>query len=186
MSWMVLGTSFGGCSCERGLETRTVPFKSFVLVQGGMFMRYIVGFGPLGWRIIDNTAKNRLQAAKQDFGIFGEVEGAISGLFGRKTSTDPHHCDYFVPNQYTGGLFVVWATAWSTTMPTTARGGQRRAIFGILSGPIGFNSRLLGKIHCALSFLYLTIYQEGVVSAWAEVWTLAWLSIPASLGPGGR
>ena len=84
MSWMALETSLGGYSYEIGLEIRIAPFKSIALVQGVVLMRYIVGLGPLGWRTIENTAKNHL------LGIFGEVEGANAGQLGEEASTDPH------------------------------------------------------------------------------------------------
>ena len=75
-----------------------------------------------------------------------------------------------VINQYTEALAKVWLAAWPLTMSITARGGRQQRIVGVLSELIGFNSRLLGKIYCALSFHCLAIYSKDDVSAWAEVW----------------
>ena len=124
--------------------------------------------------------------SKRDFCILGEAEGANAGQFGEKTSTNPHRCLHMVTHQYTEALLEVCVAAWPLTMPITAQGGRRRAIFGVLGGTIGFKSRLLGKIHCVLSFLYLPIYPKDAVSAWTGVWTVPWPSFCTMRARGGR
>ena len=104
---------------------------------------------------------------KRDFGV---LERAISGQPSEKTSTNWFRYVDMIPCQYTEALAQVWWAAWPLTMSNTARGGRQQRILGVLSELIGFNSRLLGKIYCALSFRYLTIYPKDDVSAWSEVW----------------
>ena len=99
--------------------------------------------------------------SERDVGGFGEVEGLISGHLGVKTSKDWYRCLCVITNQYTEALTEVWLAASSLTMSTTARGGQRRRFLVLLRGVIGFNSCVLGKIHCALSFLYLAMCSKG-------------------------
>ena len=50
----------------------------------------------------------------------------------------------------------------------------------------GFNSRLLGAIFYFICFLYLVTYIEDDISAWAEVWGMAWLSILTITAPAGE
>ena len=71
-------------------------------------------------------------------------------------------------------------------MSNKARGGRQQRILGVLSELIGFNSRLLGKIYCALSFRYLTIYPKDDVSAWSEVWAVDLFSTLSIFAREGR
>ena len=101
---------------------------------------------------------------------FGEVERATSGQPRKKTSIDWRRYVDMITIQYTEALSEVWLAAWLLTLSNTARGGRQQRNLGVLSELIGFNSRLLGKIYCVLSFSYLTMYPKDDVSAWAEVW----------------
>ena len=118
--------------------------------------------------------------------VFGEVERSISGQSSKKTSTDWFCYVDMVPCQYTKALAKVWLAAWPLTMSNKARGGRQQRILGVLSELIGFNSRLLGKIYCVLSFRYLTIYPKDYVSAWAEVWTVDLCSTLSIFAHEGR
>ena len=84
--------------------------------------------------------------SERDWGVFGEVEGPISGHSRVKTSKDWYHCICMVTNQYPDALLEVCFTAWSLTTSITARGGQWQRIWGGLRGLNGFKSCLLGKI----------------------------------------
>ena len=128
----------------------------------------------------------RKSAPSEILAVFGEVERAISGESSKKTSTDWRRCVDMVTIQYTGALSEVWLAAWPLTMSITARGGRQQRIDGVLSELIGFNSRLLGKIYCVLSFRYLTIYPKDYVSAWAEVWTVDLCSTLSIFAHEGR
>ena len=88
--------------------------------------------------------------------------------------------------QYTEALSEVWLAAWLLTMSNTARGGRQQRILGVLSELIGFNSRLVGKIYCALSFHCLAIYTKDDVSAWAEVWAVDLCSTLSTFAREGR
>ena len=50
----------------------------------------------------------------------------------------------------------------------------------ILVDSIGFKSRLLGMIHCAFSFLLLTLYTNDGMRTWAELYVVASCSIVSS------
>ena len=88
--------------------------------------------------------------------------------------------------QYTEALAEVWLATWLLTSSNTARGGRQQLILGVLSELIGFNSRLLGKIYCALSFRYSTTYPKDDVSPWVEVWPVDLCSTLSNFAREGR
>ena len=124
--------------------------------------------------------------SKRDLGVFGEVGRAISGQSSKKTSTDWRRYVDMITIQYTEALAEVWFVAWPLIMSNTTRGGRRRRFWGVLRELIGFNSRLLGKIYCVLSFRCLTIYPKDDVSAWAEVWPVDLCSTLSFFAHEGR
>ena len=128
----------------------------------------------------------RKSAPGEILGGFGEVERATSGQPSKKTSTDWRRYVDMITIQYTEALSEVWLSVWLLILSNTARGGRQQRILGVLSELIGFNSRLLGKIYCVLSFRYLTIYPKDYVSAWAEVWTVDLCSTLSIFAHEGR
>ena len=78
-------------------------------------------FGQWEGELSSNVVKT---GPNRDLGVFDEVEGPISGHLRVKNSKDWYRCLRMVTNQYTEALLEVWLTAWSLTMPITARGGR--------------------------------------------------------------
>ena len=156
-------------------------------------MRYIVGFGPLGWRIIENTAKNRLQAG---FGCFRRGGGGdcwtIGGVDQHKSASLRSYGHTTISRSFIGAFadglatnYVHYCSRRTTTSDFLFSERYNRVQFSPIGGdslrtfltlpddiPKGWRERLGGGLDCGLAVNYRFSWSRRsmttpIIESWA-------------------